>query len=354
MRTIRVMLLCLVVLVVVNAVCFAAGPPPKRGPSTQWWGPTPNPTPTVAGVVVAVAPDQITLNLPRGPQGFVVTPKTEIIVEGKRAGIGDVRQGDQCAIRFQVAPNGAPIALRIQARQAAEPKMPIVAGIVASITNDRIALNTPNGTLTLAITGDTQVFVSGKKAGLGDVKVGVRAEVMFRPVDGGVGVALRINVPKPHAAGQIDAINGNVLTVRDNQMVWNVTVPDGAKIVCRTYQGTLADLKVGYHVSVSGTINGANVVADVVDYMPIMFKGVVTAVDGNQITVATTEQTIMIGVISDKTMILVRPRVGDNRPGTASDIKVESPVNIGGDLTEGGPYQGGTMQLLVVDVLVGK
>src|SRR5450759_4830412 len=90
MRTVKVVILCIVALMVLSDVCSAA-PPPKRGPSPNWWGSTPNPTPTVAGVVVGTGPDLITLNLDRGPQGFVITPKTEIFVEGKRAGIGDVR-----------------------------------------------------------------------------------------------------------------------------------------------------------------------------------------------------------------------------------------------------------------------
>lgn len=354
MRTLKVLLLCITVLMVVNAVCFAAAPPPKKTVRGQWWGPAPNPTITATGVVVSTGPDQIMVNLQRGPQGFIVTPKTEIIIEGKRAGLGDLRQGDQCVIRFQVAPNGPPIALRIEARKAATPKTPSATGSVASITTDRIVLNTPHGPLTLAVTSDTQIMVFGRSAGLADVKVGQRAEVNFRPVDGGVGFALRINVPKPRVAGVIDAINGNVLTVRERDVVWNVTVPDSARIVCRTYHATFGDLKIGYHVSVNGSTNGQNAVAEVVEYMPIMFKGVVTAVDGNQITVATTERTIMTGVLSEATMILVRPRASENRPGTASDIKVESPVDIGGTLTEGGPYQGGTMQLLVVDVFVGK
>ena len=268
--------------------------------------------------------------------------------------MADIKLGDPCILRLQIMPQGLPIALRIQVRQPAQPKIPVVAGLVASVSADRIVLTTPSGDQGFVITKDTQIMVSGKKAALGDVKVGVRAEVAFLPVEGCPGVALRISVPKPRAAGMIDAITGNVLTVRDKDVIWHVTVPDGAKIVCRTYQGTLADLQIGYHVGVSGAFDGANVVADVVEFMPIMFKGVVTALDGNQITVATTQQTIVTGVLSDKTMVLVRPRVGDNRPGTPSDIKVESPVDIGGSMSEGGPYQGGTMQLLLVDVLVGK
>ena len=275
MRTVKVVVLCLAALMVLSAVCLAAARAPRRGASPNWWGPAPNPTPTVQGVVVNTAPDQITLNLPRGPQAFAVTPKTEIFVAGQSATMADIKLGDPCILRLQVMPQGLPI-------------------------------------------------------------------------------ALRINVPKPRATGMIDAITGNVLTVRDKDVIWHVTVPDGAKIVCRTYQGTLADLQIGYHVGVSGQFNGTDVVADVVEFMPFMLKGVVTAVDGNQITVATTEQTIVTGVLSDKTMVLVRPRVGDNRPGTPSDIKVESPVDIGGSMSEGGPYQGGTMQLLLVDVLVGK
>jgi len=321
----------------------------------QWWGPAPNPTPVVKGIVVGIGPDQITLNLERGAQMFAVTPKTEIFVEGKRATLADIRRGDPCVIKFQIQQTGPPIALAIQVRQPEQPRNPVVTGIVASVSADQITLNLPEGPRSAAVTRQTQVIVYGKKATIADVKVGMKAEVAFRPVEGGLPIALRINVPQPRAAGQIDAIDGNVLTVRGEKgIIWKITVPDGARIVCHGYQGTFADLRIGYRVGVGGQFNGNNVVAEVVEFAPIIHKGVVTAVDGSTITVATVEQTIITAQISEATIILVRPRVGPNRPGTLADIKVECPIDVGGHMSEGGPYQGGTMQALFADVLVAQ
>lgn len=356
---IRIALVVLLVLAV--AACALAEPvraakptqPPAAKP--QWWGPAPNQTPVMKGIAVNVGPGQITLNLERGAQMFAVTPKTEIMVDGKRASLANIKQGDLCTIRFQIVPNGPPVALAIQVRPLEIPKMPVITGIVASVSPQQITLNLREGPRSAVVNAQTQVTVRGKRASIGDVKPGMKAEVSVRPVEGGMPIALRINIPMPRAMGQIEAIDGNVLTVRDkDNTVWSITVPDGIKIVSHGYQGTFADLRIGHHVGVSGQFNGNNVVAEVLEFSPIVYKGVVTAIEGGTITVATVQQTIISAQLSGATVVLVRPRVGPNRPGTAADVKVESPVDLGGHMSEGGPYQGGTMQVLWIDVLVAQ
>jgi len=225
---------------------------------------------------------------------------------------------------------------------------PSAAGIVVTVAPDRIALNTKRGQVTFAVTPETKVWVRGSKATILDVKVGDQCRIVFKPVRNGVPIARKIQVPKPTIGGKITAKEGNVLTVVGKDATFTVTVPPEAKIRCRKYEGTLDDLRVGYGVTVVGAIDGANVLAEAVHFGPPVFKGTVVEVSGNLITMKTIRQKIVTGVVGDKTAILVRPRIGPNKPGTLADIKVGAPVNIGGHLVKGGP-----MQLIFVDVLTG-
>lgn len=225
---------------------------------------------------------------------------------------------------------------------------PAEMGAVAAVSPTQITLNTAHGQVTFSITNQTKFWVRGKKGSLADVQVGDPCRVVFTPVQGGQAVARRIEIPRPRATGQITAINGNVLTVKKGDVVWTITVPAEAKIRCRRYLGTLDDLRVGYHVSAAGQMNGKDVIAESVEFVPTVYKGSVLEVSGNQITVKTIRQKVVAGAVTDKTTILIRPRVGPNKPGTLADIKPGLPVNIGGHEVAGGP-----MQLIFVDVLTG-
>lgn len=326
------------------------------GVSGQWWGPgAPNQILVVQGKVTQVGNNTITLSLDRGLQTFAVTDKTEIMVEGKSGTLADIKVDGPCIVRMQLVPQGFPIALAIRARPLAEgPKPQSVAGVVADVAADHININAPKGPMGFAVNAQTRVLVYGKKAAIGDVKVGVQAEVAFLPANGTAPVALRISVQKPRFEGIVTAISGNTITLKSKNHVFTVTATPDTKIKFHDSAATLADIKVGYHVVAVGDASGDSMTALEMQVSPPVRKGVVTAVNGNEITIATVEQIIITGQLNDKTIVTVRPRVGPNRPGTASDIKVESPVDVSGPMLDAGPYQGGTMQLMSVDVFVAQ
>lgn len=358
-RILLVLLLALVIAANAFAAKVVTAAAKEQVKQPQWWGPgAPNQTPMVKGFVTNVAAGQITLNLPQGVQTFAVTDRTEIMVEGRKATLADIRQGDPCAIKMQLVPQGYPIALVVRARPVDDGpppvKLPGVGGVVTAVGSNLITLNTPKGAQSFMVTGETRVIVFGQKATIGDVRIGMRAEVAFRGADGQTPVALRINAVKPRIEGMVTAINANVLTVKAKEMTFAVTVAPNAKITFKDRPAALADIKQGFHVITMGELSGTNMLAEAVQIMPAARKGVVTAVNGSEITIATVEQMIITGILSDQTVITVRPRVGPNRPGTTADIKVESVVNVGGTMTEGGPYQGGTMQLMFVDIFVSQ
>lgn len=323
----------------------------------QWWEPAPNQTPVVRGKVTNVGQSTITLDLDRGVQTFAVTDRTQIAVEGKRGTLADIRQGDPCILKMQIVPQGIPIALAIRARPGdGEPgvRPKGVAGIVGEVSGSHIVINTPKGPQRFAVNAQTKVIVFGQKASIGDVRVGAEAEVGFRAAEGAAPVAVRINVLRPRFEGMVTGISGNVLTLKGKERVVTVSVTADTRIMFRERPATLAEIAVGYHVVAFGDVNGSNMTAFEVRVMPAMRKGVVTAVSGNDITIATVERMIITGQLSQSTVVTVRPRVGPNRPGTAADIKVESPVDISGPMLDAGPYQGGTMQLMFVDVYVAQ
>jgi len=332
-------------------------PAPREGRKPNWWGPgAPNQTPVVQGNVTNVGQDNITLSLPEGAQTFAVTPQTEIMVEGKKAGLGDIKQGDPCVLKMQLVPQGFPIALAIRARPVDAPpavKMQSAAGAVAEAAPDHIVINTSKGAQGFAVNAQTRVYVYGKKASIGNVKVGAQAEVSFVPREGAP-LAMRISVVYPRFEGMVTEINGNVLTIKSKDAVRTVTVVADTKITFKDRAAILADVKTGYRVIAMGNVSGSSMTAAELRILPPMRKGVVTAISGNQLTIATTECIIITGQLSDQTVITVRPRVGPNRQGAPSDIKVESVVNVSGPMLDAGPYQGGTMQLMSVDIFVAQ
>ena len=114
------------------------------------------------------------------------------------------------------------------------------------------------------------------------------------------------------------------------------------------YQGSLADVRVGYLISAAGTLTEQGITADVIQFVPAVAKGTVTAVNGNAITVKTVPQVSLSLQASDATAVLIRPRVGPNQKGTLGDIKVGMPADVGFHAVESG-----SAPLLWIDLLTG-
>jgi hypothetical protein len=226
-------------------------------------------------------------------------------------------------------------------------KQTVAVGTVAAVAATKIDVQTAQGVKSFAVFPKTKVVVQGKKATIADVKAGDPVRVDFRVINN-VPSAARIAVPKPNIKGKITAINGNVITLKTKNAEFAVTVGEATKIKSKGYQGSLADLQVGFGAAVVGTISGNNIAADVIEFLPEVAKGAVTAVDGNTITIKAIRQQSITTIATEKTVILVRPRVGPNVKGTIADVKVGVPVNIGFK-----PVQDGPSPLFWIDVLTG-
>lgn len=277
---------------------------------------------------------------------------------------------------------------------------PHVQGIVANVSATNIALQTPQGLKPFTVNAETKVMVRGQKATIADVKTGDQAIVRFRLVDNNVPLALGVMVPKPGGGGEIVAIQGNVIVVRERArqerpqpppgnarerrqpapgaaripnapnakarphaapgnapapspgagVERRIIVSENTRFRCRGYQGSIADLRIGYRLFANGTVNAnGEIIADSVEFVPAVAQGAVVAIDGGVITVKTVKQLNIQCQASDATAVLVRPRVGPNQRGTLADVRVGAPVNIGFH-----PSQNRPAPLLWVDVLTGQ
>lgn len=231
--------------------------------------------------------------------------------------------------------------------KAAPPKETVAVGTVAAVSATKIDVQTAQGVKSFAVFPKTRVVVQGKKATIADVKAGDPVRVAFRVVNN-VPSAVHIAVPKPNVKGKITAITGGGFTLKTQNAEFAVSVGEATKIRSKGYVGSLADLQVGFGAAVIGTISGNNIAADAVEFLPAVAKGAVSAVDGNTITIKAIRQQEITVVANEKTVVLVRPRVGPNVKGTIADVKVGVPVNIGYK-----PVQDGPSPLFWIDVLTG-
>lgn len=253
---------------------------------------------------------------------------------------------------------------------------PVANGTVASVSATNIAVQTKEGVKNFTVDAKTNVRIRGQKATIADVKVGDPVIVHFKLVPNNVPLALGILVPKPGLAGEITAIQGNVITIRERIRQprgagagaagrrvkgakpetqrytlgpeHQITVTDTTKYRSHGYVGSLADLRIGYLITAQGTVTEQGLTADGIQFVPALARGTVTAVNGNAITVKTVRQLELSLEASPATVVLIRPRVGPNQKGTLADIKVGMPADVGFH-----PVQTGPAPLLWIDLLTG-
>jgi hypothetical protein len=228
---------------------------------------------------------------------------------------------------------------------------PKARGIVAAVGADRITLKTQLGFNTYAVSSSTEIIVRGTTGALADIAVGNLAMVNFEfDMASLTTPAKRIAVTLPAPAGRITSIDGNLIKITDEfGTVWNVTVSPDTRIMCLQQPFAVANLHVGYVAKAEGQIAGNDVQAKALRVQPGMAKGAVIDVNASSIKLKTMDQRIIDGVLSDRTRVMIRPRVGPNQPGTRADIKKGMPANISGLTNEGQP-----MDVLLVELLIGQ
>ncbi|MGQ9455029.1 MAG: hypothetical protein ACUVRS_08925 [Armatimonadota bacterium] len=295
MRKVRFILLLFALLFATGSLVSAAG---EKVANPQWWGKAPGEKPFVQGKVANVSPTNIAVQTPEGIKPFVVNERTRVMVRGQKATIADVKVGDPVIVRFQLVPNNVPIALGIVV-----PK-PMVSGQIVAIQGNVIIV----------------------REAVKQIRPKVRPAATATPTS--KREAHKLGLPAPQVPVERPQPGGPER---------RITVTDATKYTSRGYQGTLADLRVGYFVRAAGSFNADNLIADHIEFVPAVAKGTVTAVENGVIVVKTVRQLTLQLQPSDATVVWVKPRIAPNKRGSLEDVKVGSPVDVGFHPTESGP-----------------
>ena len=223
-------------------------------------------------------------------------------------------------------------------------------GPVVAVDANSITLRTPNGFNTYVKTAETEIFVDGKPGSLEAIQVGYMANVLFEFAQDLTTPAKVIRANKPQPGGRVTAIAGNIVTLTDEGgTAWQVTITQQTRIRCSGIPFALADVRVGDMARAEGLIDGNNVQARALQFRVPEFRGAVQEVNANSITLKAVNQRIIQGTFTDRTIVMIKPRVGPDVPGTRADIKRGMAANIGGRGAEGQAFQ-----LLYVELLIGQ
>ena len=267
------------------AMSSTSSPPPTPGAGPAHHGP-PGTRPTAVGTVKSVGTDSFVLTTRAGTTVTVDVSSTTTYAEptSSSASFADMKAGQFVAVtgtetsgtvtatRVLIAPAGA-------AWGPAAPR-PTASGTVTSVGSDSFVLTNAAGTtVTVDVTGTTTYSDPGApSASLADVKVGLRVAVTGTETSGTV-TATRVAVTpagaehpgsRPTAVGTVKSVGRDAFVVTTTAGT-TVTVDVSAKTTYRdpgAPSASLADVKVGDRVAVTGTETSGKVVATRVAVIP--------------------------------------------------------------------------------------
>lgn len=215
---------------------------------------------------------------------------------------------------------------------------PSFIGTVTNISATSITVQQKDSQKTFAINSNTKVMMQGKKAKITDIKTGNTVAVGYTASADNVLTATRIVVPRPTFSGQVTAIQGNTIVISGKDKVERkVICSANTKFRSHGYAGSIADIKVKYTVKATGDINNNTINADIVEFIPLMARGNVTAIDGSTITVKTPKKGDISLKTSAATVINIRKENEPVKTGTLADIKVGQTISAGYQPVQSGP-----------------
>jgi hypothetical protein len=200
---------------------------------------------------------------------------------------------------------------------------------ITAINGNEVILGTPDGwRRTITVTDAMNLSKGGQDIAVGDLKVG--DSVRFRQTrnDDGTYTVTDLAVVVPTIRGQASAVTstGFKVTTRDGS-VWTVTVNESTKYSYGQGDGTLADVKDGTTVVVSGNSTGENAITALgVRVAPDRAVGTVTAKTADSITIKQRDgSSLTIHVDADTTF-----RVAGTEDAKLSDITVDMAIGVSG------------------------
>jgi Domain of unknown function (DUF5666) len=200
---------------------------------------------------------------------------------------------------------------------------------ITAISGNEVTLGTPDGwRRTITVTDAMNLTKGGQDIAVGDLNVG--DSVRFRQVrnDDGTYTVTDLAVVVPTIRGQASAVtsSGFKVTTRDGS-VWTVTVNGSTSYAYGQGDGTLADVKEGTKVVVSGSTTGENAITALgVRVAPDRAVGTVTAKTADSITITQRDGTsLTVHLDADTTF-----RVAGTENAKLSDITVDMAIGVTG------------------------
>ena len=200
---------------------------------------------------------------------------------------------------------------------------------ITAINGNDVTLGTPDGwRRTITVTSAMKLTKGGQDIAAGDLKVGDSVRFRQNRNDDGTYTVTDLAVVVPTVRGQASAVtsSGFKVTTRDGS-VWTVTVNGSTKYSFGQGDGTLADVKDGTTVVVSGTTTGDNAIAALgVRVKPDRAVGTVSAKTADSITIKKRDgSSLTVHVDKDTTF-----RVAGKGAATLSDITVDMAIGVTG------------------------
>jgi RNA polymerase sigma factor (sigma-70 family) len=171
---------------------------------------------------------------------FQVEPTTAIVIDGNDAKLADLKVGDCLNADFEPGADGQAKAVRLE--KVGE----WLGGMVQAMNENTLTIKSERDVVekTYDIDHGVWVFVNGKKAKLGDVKV--KMNITLRIGSGKPGV-VRIYAAGPKVGGVVKTIDADRRIVSLGAQ--GITVADHAVVLIEGKHGKLADLRAGMRVT---------------------------------------------------------------------------------------------------------
>ncbi|HET9110594.1 MAG TPA: DUF5666 domain-containing protein [Ktedonobacterales bacterium] len=218
---------------------------------------------------------------------------------------------------------------------------------VSAVSGQTITAKRPDGTsVTIKVSSSTTYTRADKTVSLSAITSGETIHVMGQRNSDGSITATRVDIELPHVGGQVTAISGSTITVKDSQGTSHVIHTSASTTVQRAgASASLSDITTGAQIGAAGTKNSdGSLNAEVISMMLPHAGGQIKSVSGTDLTVTDPRDagaTTVIHVTSSTRYVTVT--MGSNGPTQSASslsalkaglfISAEGAKNSDGSLT---------------------
>lgn len=276
----------------------------------------------ISGIVVRLAGESLTARTNHGDRDLRAGSSTTIIVQGRKATLSLVRIGDQVEGTVRKGADGTYTVVRLVVGD--DHSRVEFEGTVQSVSPGFLVLRTGTRDFSIAVTGQTLVYVDGRPVAASAIVAGARVEIEAqRRADGTYEALLvKLNSAVVEVEGTVTAVTATSLTIRTE---------DGRAVVIGLTPATIilvhdrpASLQLGMHAEIDAIRNGDGSLTAVRieaedDQHLEKIQGVITAITKESIRVLTragVERTIVVPAdtvirMDDRLIPLSTLKVGD-------------------------------------------